>query len=374
MFSFFIPVKLKAVNTILLTFNTLIITCFILFVSCHRESFPIDEDELPFPAFIQGCDLSFLPEMRAAGLQYKDLQGQPEDPLKTLSKNGMNIVRLRLWHKPDGSYSLQATEALAEELRSIKIPLWACLHYSDTWADPGAQSKPTAWDNCDFEVLKDSIYRYTYRVASLLKPAMMQIGNEINQGLLWPDGHISKPQQMQALLSAGIKACREASPHTKIMLHYAGQEGAYKYFNGLKTLDFDLIGLSYYPIWHGKSLTDLGNTIRKLKSDFNKEVIIAETSYPFSLSWADHTNNIIGSIAQTIPEYPPTAAGQRQYLEALQGAIKVAGGNGWCYWGAEWVAAYGPQSTQGSSWENQALWDFSLKALESQSCFKAKFE
>lgn len=336
---------------------------FVSFISCRRDSSPIPDEFLVVPAFVRAADLSFLPEMRQAGVKFKNRDGQLEDPLKTLATNGMNMIRLRVWHRADGKYSLRDTEKLASEARQFHLPVWVSLHYSDTWADPGAQIKPSSWQDLDFNLLKDSVYHYTYRVASTLKPSILQIGNEINSGFLWPDGHILHHDQMIALLAEGIRGCRDASPQTKIMLHYAGLSGSSVFFDASSTLDYDFTGLSYYPIWHGKSLAETGAVIQRLKNTFKKEVLIAETSYPFTLDWADYTNNILGLNTQIIPSYPATPEGQLSFLQALGQTIGQSGGRGWCYWGAEWVAAYGPHSTHGSSWENQALWDFGFQAL-----------
>ncbi|HQQ13671.1 MAG TPA: glycosyl hydrolase 53 family protein, partial [Bacteroidales bacterium] len=188
-------------------------------------------------------------------------------------------------------------------------------------------------------------------------------------GLLWPEGHRSNIFQMRALLSEGIRACREASPKTKIMLHYAGHQNALSFFEPFVNLDFDLIGLSYYPIWHGKSLDELGTSIQNLKNTYNKEVIIAETSYPFSFGWADWTNNVLGNSGQIISNFPASPQGQSDFLQALDAKIGEAGGKGWAYWGAEWVASKGDQASNGSSWENQALWDFDFNALPAVNAF-----
>lgn len=266
-------------------FSLVCLNLLLLLSSCRPEPSPLPETFIPVPAVVRGADLSFLPEMRLAVTDFKNTQGEVEDPLKTLSVAGMNIIRLRLWHQPEGKYSLREAIAIAQEAKLMNLPLWISLHYSDTWADPGSQTKPTQWHNIDFELLKDSIYHYTYRVASTLQPAILQIGNEINQGILWPEGHISQHSQMSALLAEGIRGCRNASPQTKIMLHYAGLSGAYVFFGNLLQLDYDYIGLSYYPIWHGKSLAETGSVVQELKNTFAKDVLIAETSYPFTFEW-----------------------------------------------------------------------------------------
>jgi arabinogalactan endo-1,4-beta-galactosidase len=155
------------------------------------------------------------------------------------------------------------------------------------------------------------------------------------------------------------------------MLHYAGVDsGANWYYSKVASIDFDYIGLSYYPLWHGKDLNSVKIAINVLSQTYNKKVLIAETSYPFTFNWNDYTTNVLGSSDQIIPAYPASASGQKNYLIALKSIIKeTANGIGFCYWGGEWVAFRGPTSTNGSSFENQALWDFNTNALPVMEAF-----
>jgi arabinogalactan endo-1,4-beta-galactosidase len=155
------------------------------------------------------------------------------------------------------------------------------------------------------------------------------------------------------------------------MLHYAGiGADASWFYNKMTTVNYDYIGLSYYPIWHGKNLEDVKSTISTLGQIHNKKVIIAETSYPFTLGFNDWTNNILGTTDQIIPLFSATPLGQKAYLLALKEKIKeTQQGFGFCYWGTEWVAFRGNQSTNGSPWENQSLWDFNNRALPAMAAF-----
>jgi arabinogalactan endo-1,4-beta-galactosidase len=147
-------------------------------------------------------------------------------------------------------------------------------------------------------------------------------------------------------------------------LHYAGYSNANWFFNLFNKTDYDVIGLSYYPIWHGKDLDSLANQIQSLTHTFQKQLIVCETAYPFTLGWNDQTNNVIGLNSQLIPAFPATPEGQKAYMETLTNKLKQnTKVIGICYWGAEWVSFKGPQSTNGSSWENQAWFDFTGKAL-----------
>ncbi|MBC7884495.1 MAG: glycosyl hydrolase 53 family protein, partial [Saprospiraceae bacterium] len=185
-----------------------------------------------------------------------------------------------------------------------------------------------------------------------------------NSGFLWPEGNISKLSQMKELMSSGIKAVRDNNTKTKIMIHYAGHEQAYAYYNNLKELDYDIIGLSYYPFWHGKDLETLKNNLNQLATQFGKEMVIAETSYPFTFGYNDQTNNVIGLDNQILSQYPASVQGQSDFLSEITTIIKnTPKGIGFCYWAPEWLAFKGNTATDGSSWENQALWGFDNKAL-----------
>jgi arabinogalactan endo-1,4-beta-galactosidase len=197
-------------------------------------------------------------------------------------------------------------------------------------------------------------------------PDIFQIGNETNDGFLYPSGKLSTNEnQYLQLLQTISTTIRNQSQNTKIMLHYAGIDGgATYYFNKVASIDYDYIGLSYYPIWHGKNLIDLKNTINNLGQAHNKKVLLAETSYPFTFGYNDWTNNIVGYPSQILPEFSATADGQKNYMLAIKTIIKeTQSGIGFCYWGGDWVAFKGNQATNGSSYENQALWDFNNKAL-----------
>jgi len=130
-------------------------------------------------------------------------------------------------------------------------------------------------------------------------------------------------------------------------------------------LDYDIIGLSYYPIWHGKSMDELRQKMEYLSQTFKKEIVIAETAYPFTLDWNDWTHNIVGLEEQLIlPEFPATPQGQKDFIGNIKTITQeVKGSIGFCYWGAELIAWKGKNAQDGSSWENQSLFDFNNKEL-----------
>lgn len=342
----------------------------LLFFSCSKpgENTPAPEDTLE----IKAADLSFLPEVRASGLVIKNEAGQAEDMLQTLKNNGATCIRLRLWKDPATSTSsFNTVKALSQEIKSKGMKVWLSVHYSDTWADPGHQQKPAAWNGLSFSQLKDSVFDYTKKIATEIAPDYIQIGNEINGGFLFPEGNMSNLTQLKELLSAGTQAVRAFAPNCKIMLHCAGYDVADYFFTTLQTVDYDIMAVSYYPVWHGKSIAGLKTSLTDLSNSKNKPVIIAETAYPFTFGYNDFTNNIIGDNSQLIPAYPASKEGQLNYLLQIKNTMKaIPKAAGFCYWGAEWIALYGPASASGSSWENQALWDFDNKALPAISVFR----
>lgn len=350
-----------------------LIILLILF-SCIKEGRSDLNNILASKGFVNAVDISSYPEIVLSNPSFYDTKGNQNDFITILKNNGVQTIRLRMWVNPSSKHSgFEEVKRFSETLKRKGFKIWLALHYSDTWADPGHQETPSQWSGIDFDALRDSLYTYTEEVIKSIDPAYIQIGNEINSGILHPQGEIStNPQNFIRLLETGISAVRENSKDCKIILHYAGITGSNPFFNQLTNLNYDIIGLSYYPIWHGKSLDTLAVNLRNLSKKYNKSVIIAETAYPFTLAWNDWTNNIIGSNEQLIlPDYPATAAGQRKFIKDLKNRIVALDkGIGFCYWGAELVAWKGRQSSSASPWENQALFNFENKALPVLEEFK----
>jgi len=328
-----------------------------------------------FPkTFISAADLSALPQVEANNNIFYNLEGQQQDFLTILKNAGLNTVRLKLWKKPNtNTASFTEVKSFTNRLKALNLKVWITIHYSDTWADPGHQVTPLQWQGLPFNDLKDSVFNYTKKIVSEINPDFIQIGNEINNGFIYPYGKLnSNENQFIILVNSAIKAIRDTNSNTKIMLHYAGYNGAQTFFNKFKNSDYDIIGLSYYPKWHGKNLQTLSTTLNSLSTTFNKEIVIAETAYPFTFNWNDLTNNIIGSNNQILPEYPATPAGQRDFILKISDIVKNTNkGIGFCYWGGELIAFKGPNANDGSPWENQALFDFNNKALPVIEAFKS---
>ena len=317
--------------------------------------------------FIRAADISFLPEIESAGTVFYN-NGKAEDMLTTLKNAGCNTIRIRLWKNPaDGHSGLAEVKALAARVKAAGLKVWLTVHYSDTWADPGVQTTPDEWKNLSFTDLKTAVATYTSTIITEINPDIIQIGNEINSGLLWPQGHlINQEAQCIALLSTASATIRTKAPKTKIMIHYAGVNASDTdwFFGKVKSVNYDYIGLSYYPVWHGKDLAVVKSTIDALGSKFSKKVVIAETAYPFTLGYNDWTNNIVGQSDQLVSGYPATPEGQKSYLLAIKDLVKTSkSGIGFAYWGGEWISFKGKEAKNGSTFENQAFYDFDNKAL-----------
>lgn len=244
---------------------------------------------------MMGADISFLPQLEAEGRKFYD-NGIEKDALEILKSHGFNYVRLRIFvnpehekgYSPDKGYcGLEGTLAMARRIREAGMNFLLDFHYSDYWADPQQQFKPSAWEGQDFETLTKSLGDYTRSTLMSLKaqgtlPQMVQIGNEINHGIVWPEGHIGNPDQLATLLKAGVEACREVDPSMVVMMHVAlgGQnEEAIFWFDNMiaRGVEFDIIGLSYYPRWHGTP-DDLRFNLKDMAARYNKDVNVVEYS------------------------------------------------------------------------------------------------
>ncbi len=244
---------------------------------------------------ILGADISFLPQMESRGIKFSD-NGVPGDPIEIMKAHGFNYIRLRIFNEPanpkgyspkQGFCDLAHTMAMAKRIKAAGMKFLLDFHYSDYWADPQQQNKPAAWVGEDFTALKKSLYDYTVNVMQQLKaqgtaPDMVQVGNEINHGMVWPDGAINNLDSLAQLIYQGVKAVKTVSPTTTVMLHIAlgGQNAEARFFlDNMKkrNVPFDVIGLSYYPKWHGTP-ADLKNNMADLAKRYPQQVMVAEYS------------------------------------------------------------------------------------------------
>jgi len=244
---------------------------------------------------ILGADISFLPELESHGMKFSD-NGKPGDAIEILKAHGFNYIRLRLFVDPEnpkgyspgkGFCDLEHTKSMAKRVKAAGMKLLIDFHYSDYWADPGQQNKPAAWVGEDFNGVKKSLYDFTVKAMTELKeqgttPDMVQVGNEINHGMVWPDGAINNLDSLAQLIYEGVKGVKKVSPSTIIMLHIAlgGQNSEARFFLDNMTerkVPFDVIGLSYYPKWHGTP-ADLKSNMADLATRYKQQVMVAEYS------------------------------------------------------------------------------------------------
>jgi beta-galactosidase len=264
------------------------------FVQMKPQPDQLPPTKLKVPKMI-GADISFLPQLEDRGIKFYE-DGKQIDAIKLLKEHGMNFIRLRIFVHPGakdgyapgkGYCGLKYTLGMAKRVKAAGMKLLLDFHYSDTWADPQKQYIPAAWSNLDYQQLKDTVYAYTVHVLDDFKaqgtlPDMVQVGNEINHGLLWPIGHISHPDQLAGLLKEGVAAVKAVNSNTPVMMHLAlggqNQEARFWLNNMLaRGVKFDVIGLSYYPRWHG-TLEDLDNNLHDLAVRYHKPVYVAEYS------------------------------------------------------------------------------------------------
>jgi arabinogalactan endo-1,4-beta-galactosidase len=337
--------------------------------------------------FMKGADISFLEEVEEGGGVYTE-GGMVADPLDIFDGHGLNCIRLRVWVDPAGGYcDLESTLRMAARVKARGMGLLIDLHYSDTWADPGHQTMPAAWSGAAGDALLDSVRDYTGSVVAALiargtPPDVVQIGNEVTCGMLWDYGRVCSPydtpgqwEAFAGLTEAGVLGVRDAAgpaDSIKVLVHIdrGGDNGGSRWFLDnlfARGVDFDLIGLSFYPWWHG-TLADLEANLADLSGRYGKGLVIVETAYPWTLGWNDDTHNIVGMPEHLLPGYPATVEGQRAFLEDLMSTVAEvpdSRGLGVFYWAPEWVAA----PSFGSAWENLALFDFSGEVLGSIDAF-----
>ncbi len=341
--------------------------------------------------FIKGADISSLEAVEDYGGKFYGFDGEKVDPIPFLMENGCNYFRLRIWNEPTRSFdagdycNLDHTLKMAKRIKDAGAKFLLDFHYSDWWADPDNQTIPVAWKEMDEEQLIRAVYDYTAEVLNALGeegayPDMVQIGNEIGNGMLWPYGGLDHPETLAALVNSGIQAVRDTTPQgqeTQIMIHVqdGGSVGATEIFfetleaNGVS--DYDIVGLSYYPYWHG-TFSDLKANIENIYDKFGKQVVLAETAYPFTTKSADGNENLVRDKDLAEVGFEASEENQKLVLELTMNAVATSeGGLGIYYWEPAWLAVEGAGVSKGSGneWENQALFDFEGKALEGVKAF-----
>jgi len=329
-------------------------------------------------AFLCGGDVSMLPRLEELGAVYRD-RGGPADAMRIMTEHGCNCLRLRLFVNPnmqgDVIQDLPYVVKLAQRVKKTGAVLLLDIHYSDTWADPGRQNKPAEWERLAFPQLRARVESYTAEVITELKragclPDIVQVGNEITSGFLWPEGRIDASEggwkRFAALLKAavhGVKRPLDRDDKVRIMLHIdSGGSSARTawFFQNIRKFGvrYDLIGLSYYPWWHG-GIADLRYNLRKTAAEFGKDIVVVETAYPWRTD-----------AAGPAMAWPQTPEGQKQFLEGVLRAVRTTPnglGKGVLWWYPESVPVRGLRVWKDG---NAALFDAEGKTLPALDAFQ----
>lgn len=357
---------------------------------------------------IKGMDVSTLLELTELGVSYYDVTDcdnekkyRKRELLDILKSYGFTSIRLRLWHHPytedhipygAGTNDLERTIKLLHMAKDKGFSVLLSIHYSDFWADPGKQRKPKAWESMNEAELEQAVYEYTVSVMEAFRkekvmPDIVQVGNELSNGLLWPEGKTPNYDAIQKFVNAGIRGVRKVSDQTEIMLHLdnGGNNRLYReWFDAF--LDggeaFDYIGLSYYPFWHG-SLQELYSNMQDIALRYGKKLMIAEVSMGHTMEDyaayeklpSDQRKGMATSreLAAKVP-FSMTPRGQCDFMRALMDCIKAVPeekGCGFYYWEGGWIPVPGSgwatpgalayikeKGPGGNEWANQAVFDY----------------
>ena len=388
--------KLKKV--ILSAITATMITCSLPFTALAAVQ--VNPIENLSTDFIKGADVSIMPELERNGTKFYD-NGIEQDGLTILKNHGVNWIRVRIWNNPyvvgpEGVGGGNTDEAKAIEMakraKALGMKVLVDFHYSDFWVDPGQQKKPDAWKNDSGDKLVDDVYAYTAKVmqdfnAQGVTPDMVQVGNELNNGMLWPEAQLTEDNPngykfLAKLLNAGLQAVHDNDKDNKVktMIHLAGVDVNlyHTFFDNLivknKVNDFDIIGMSFYPFWHG-TMDDLKNTMNDVSAKYNKDVIAVETAFGYTLEDADFEKNNFGTNEEKVGGYKATVQGQATGLRDVMATVASVNDNrglGIFYWAPDWVIneKVGWKSNGGGNgWDNLTLFDTKGNALESMDTF-----
>ena len=363
--------------------------------------------------FILGADVSSLLAEEASGVKYYDFNGTEQDMLKTLADNGVNCVRVRVWVDPfdgeghgygGGSCTAETAGKIGARAAKYGLKLLVDFHYSDFWADPAKQQAPKAWAGLSLDEKAQKVSEYTAASLKTIRDAgadiyMVQIGNETTKGIC---GETAVPK-MCAIYRAGCEAVRAFDPNVLIAVHFtnpeAGNFSKLAYMLASNQVDYDVFATSYYPYWHG-SLENLKEQLSSVAEKYDRKVMVAETQWAYTTDDGDDSPNSIGEELKYDKPYPFTVQGQSREIRDVVAAISsLDAGVGVFYWEAAWIpvpgssradrsplweqygsgwassyaAEYDPDDAGkyygGSACDNQALFDFGGKPLESLKTF-----
>ena len=355
--------------------------------------------------FVKGMDLSTLLELERCGAKYYD-NGEERDLLAIMKSYDVDTIRIRLWNDPwsetgesygAGENDLKTSLEIAKRVTAAGFGVLLNFHYSDFWADPGKQIKPKAWADYGVKELEQAVYDYTLESMQTFLDAgvnitMVQVGNELSNGLLWPEGKVPNYDNIATFVNAGIRAVRKADAAIPVMIHLdnGGNNALYReWFDNFtkRGEDFEIIGLSYYPFWHG-SLQMLNDNMNDIAERYGKDLVIAEVSMGYTMEDYKNYEKLSDeerkgyatrpALVEKI-EYPMTKQGQYDFMEDFLNRIshiKGGKGKGFFYWEPAWIPVPGsgwatPASLKymndpgpcGNEWANQALFDYDGNAL-----------
>lgn len=367
--------------------------------------------------FIRGMDLSSVLVEENSGVKYYNFDGEEQDVFQTFAEAGVNYVRLRVWNDPYdengngyGGGNNDVPTAIELGKRATQYGMKVCIdfHYSDFWADPKRQHAPKAWEGMSLEEKSDALYQFTIDSLTEMLDAgvdvgMVQIGNEINYGMAGE----SSSDNVNTLLKSGSKAVREISEKygkdIQVVVHYTRITEPAKVYGLVEKLaecelDYDILGLSYYPFWDG-TFENMQNVVSKIKNDYGKKVMLAETSYCYTSEDGDGSGNSLVGTTDLVDGYPASEQGQASMIRDVVAAANEAGAMGVFYWegawlpvgkadadnspiwekyGSGWASSYAsdydPEDAGlyygGCSWDNQAFFDFEGHPLASINVWK----
>lgn len=362
--------------------------------------------------FVKGMDLSTLLELERCGAKYYD-NGEERDLLAIMKSYDVDTIRIRLWNDPwsetgesygAGENDLKTSLEIAKRVTAAGFGVLLNFHYSDFWADPGKQIKPKAWADYGVKELEQAVYDYTLESMRTFLDAgvnitMVQVGNELSNGLLWPEGKVPNYDNIATFVNAGIRAVRKADAAIPVMIHLdnGGNNALYReWFDNFtkRGEDFEIIGLSYYPFWHG-SLQMLNDNMNDIAERYGKDLVIAEVSMGYTMEDYKNYEKLSDeerkgyatrpALVEKI-EYPMTKQGQYDFMEDFLNRIshiKGGKGKGFFYWEPAWIPVPGsgwatPASLKymndpgpcGNEWANQALFDYDGNALPTLSLIR----
>lgn len=300
-----------------------------LTISCGSKS--KSEPDPPGDDFVRGADVGWITEMEAAGRKFYTTAGQEMEGMSLLKSLGLNTIRLRVWVNPTAGWN-GAADLLpkAKRAKDLGMRLMIDFHYSDSWADPGKQNKPAAWESMTFNELKAALATHTVDILTQLKnaginPEWVQVGNETNDGLLWPDGRASTQMNQYAqLIDTGYVAVKSVFPASKVIVHLSDgwNNDLYKWnIGGLidNGARFDVIGMSLYPTWFGGSWQDANTQCQANLNDmltrYGKELMVVEVGMPWDQ--ANDCKMFIADLIQKVKSVPDNKGLGVLYWEPL---------------------------------------------------------